>query len=96
MAIQSYTDENAFTQEDVALLELIGSNISQVIKKTEDMMKIRLLNQALIQSPQSVIVTNKDGEIEYTNPAFTKLSGYSEDETLGQESSYFEIRRTNA
>jgi len=84
IVVQSYTDENAYTQEDVAILDLIASNIGRVIKKTEDLVQINLLNKALIQSPQSVIITNLKGDIEYINPAFTELSGYSEMESIGK------------
>jgi PAS domain S-box-containing protein len=84
MVVQSYTDEKAYTQKDIALLELVASNISQVIKKERDFERIRLLNQALIQSPESVVVTNTEGIIEYVNPAFTNLSGYTEQEAIGQ------------
>ena len=84
IVVQSYTDENAFTEEDVVLLELIASNIGQVIKKDEDFAQIRLLNKALIQSPQAVIITNINGEIEYTNPAFSNLTGYTEEEANGK------------
>jgi len=85
IVVQSYTDENAYTQDDVVLLELIAANIGQVIKKIDDLDQINLLNKALIQSPHAVIVTNKKGIIEYTNPAFTDLSGYSEAEAMGKK-----------
>jgi len=84
MVVQSYTNEKTFSQKDVVLLELVATNISQAIKQSQDYQQIQLLNQALIQSPEAVIVTNLKGEIEYVNPAFTVLSGYSEEEALGQ------------
>jgi len=84
MVVQSYANAKAFSKEDMALLELVAANISLVVKKSRDYEKIRLLNQALIQSPESVVVTNTEGEIEYVNPAFTKLSGYIAEEAIGQ------------
>lgn len=84
IVVQSYTDENAYTQNDVALLELISSNIAVIIKKTQDLDQINLLGKVLIQSQQSVIITNINSKVEYTNPAFTKISGYSEAEVLGE------------
>jgi len=84
IVVQSYTDEKAYSQEDVVLLELIAANIGQVIKKIDDLDQINLLNKALIQSPHAVMVTNKKGIIEYTNPAFTEISGYSETEAIGK------------
>ncbi|MGB5362760.1 MAG: PAS domain S-box protein, partial [Aureibaculum sp.] len=84
IVVQSYTDENAYSKNDVAILELVASNIAQLIQKTDDLEKITLLNQGLIQSSHGVIITNLKGEIEYTNPAFTKLTGYTEDEAMGK------------
>ena len=84
IVVQSYTDENAYSKEDVAILELVASNIAQIIQKTEDLEKIQLLNQGLIQSSHGVIITNLEGEIEYTNPAFTELTGYTEKEAIGK------------
>ncbi|MFK5891149.1 MAG: PAS domain S-box protein [Flavobacteriaceae bacterium] len=84
MVVQSYTNVKAFSKDDMALLELVAANISLVVKKSRDYEQIRLLNQALIQSPESVVVTNKNGIIEFVNPAFTKLSGYKVEEVIGQ------------
>ncbi|WP_028491140.1 EAL domain-containing protein [Thioalkalivibrio sp. ALE19] len=36
------------------------------------------------QSPAAVAVTDLEGQIEYVNPAFERVSGYSRDELLGQ------------
>jgi len=83
IVIQSYTDVDAYTQKDLVLVELIAQNISQVIKQARDFEKINLLNQALVQSEEAVIITDTNGAIEYVNPAFTSLSGYTEQEVLG-------------
>jgi two-component system, cell cycle sensor histidine kinase and response regulator CckA len=39
---------------------------------------------AIEQSAEGVVVTNTRGEIEYVNPAFTRMTGYSREEALGQ------------
>lgn len=84
LVVQSYTDENAYSKDDLTMLEFVASNISQAIKKNRSLEKINLLNQVLIQSYEAVIVTDKEGVIQYVNPAFTRLSGYSEKDALGQ------------
>ncbi len=38
--------------------------------------KLQLLQTAIDQSPGSIIITNPEGEIEYANPAFSKITGY--------------------
>jgi PAS domain S-box-containing protein len=42
------------------------------------------LSKALHYSPAAVIITNANGDIEYTNPKFTEITGYSAEEMLGQ------------
>lgn len=46
--------------------------------------KLRMLSTAIEQSPASVAITNIDAEIEYVNPRFTKVTGYSSAEVIGQ------------
>lgn len=38
---------------------------------------------AVEQGPCAVVITDTDGNIEYTNPKFTHLTGYCQDEVLG-------------
>jgi phosphoserine phosphatase RsbU/P len=44
--------------------------------------KIRTFAMAVEQSPATVVITDKDGSIEYVNPKFTRLTGYSFNEAL--------------
>ncbi|MDX6770896.1 MAG: PAS domain S-box protein [Elusimicrobiota bacterium] len=43
-----------------------------------------LLAQALEQAAESVVITDARGLIRYVNPAFTRVTGYSREEALGQ------------
>jgi diguanylate cyclase (GGDEF)-like protein/PAS domain S-box-containing protein len=44
---------------------------------------LRVLTKAIEQSPVSVIITDPRGVIEYVNPKFTKLMGYTSEEAIG-------------
>ncbi|MCK4662644.1 MAG: PAS domain S-box protein [Bacteroidales bacterium] len=46
--------------------------------------EIHKLSTAVEQSPVSIIITNTDNNIEYANPMFTKLTGYSFKEVKGK------------
>ena len=46
--------------------------------------QLRKLSQAVEQSPAVVIITDLDGAIEYVNPKFTDITGYSSAEVLGE------------
>ena len=45
---------------------------------------LRKLSQAVKQSPSSVVITDKRGNIEYVNPKFTRLTGYTFEEVIGE------------
>jgi len=46
--------------------------------------KVRQLSLAVEQSPVSIVITNKDGNIEYVNRKFTEVTGYSTSEAMGK------------
>ncbi len=45
--------------------------------------RLLVLNKAIEQSPTSIVITDAAGDIEYVNPYFCALTGYSHDEVLG-------------
>ncbi|MBI3928706.1 MAG: PAS domain S-box protein, partial [Armatimonadetes bacterium] len=49
--------------------------------------ELRKLRHALEQSPVAVMLTDGQGSIEYVNPRFVEMSGYSASEALGQKPS---------
>lgn len=52
-------------------------------KRAED--QIRKLSLIMEHSQNSIIVTDPDGNIEYVNPAFENLTGYTLSEVIGQK-----------
>ena len=56
-------------------------DISERIRSQEQLQKLSL---AVSQSPASIVITDVRGNIEYVNPKFTELTGYSLEEALGQ------------
>jgi len=48
---------------------------------------LRKLSRALEQSPASVMITSKEGRIEYVNPKFEEVSGYAASEAIGKSPS---------
>jgi PAS domain S-box-containing protein len=46
--------------------------------------ELRKLSRAMEQSPSSVIITDLQGNIEYVNPKFAEVTGYSPEEVRGK------------
>ena len=44
---------------------------------------LRKLSLAVEQSPESIVITNLRGEIEYVNQAFLRVTGYDREEVIG-------------
>ena len=60
-----------------------------VTKKRRTEAAIKKLYQGVQQSPISVIITDIDGNIEYVNPQFEKMTGYPLDEIWGENTRVF-------
>jgi len=56
------------------------------LKQNEE--KILHLSQAVEQSPALIVITNRDGEIEYVNPKFCAVTGFSREEARGRNSRF--------
>lgn len=52
------------------------------------------LSQAVAQSPISTVITDLQARIEYVNAAFTRTTGYSADEVIGQNSKILQSGKT--
>ncbi|WP_135080184.1 MHYT domain-containing protein [Terasakiella sp. SH-1] len=52
------------------------------------------LSQAMEQSPYSVMITGLDGLIEYVNPSFLELTGYTEEEVIGRTPKFLQTGYT--
>ncbi|MBP6990462.1 MAG: SpoIIE family protein phosphatase [Spirochaetes bacterium] len=60
---------------------IIGRNNAALAEAEE---KIRMFTIAVEQSPSTVVITDRKGTIEYVNPKFTSLTGYTLAEARGQ------------
>ncbi|MFZ4456517.1 MAG: PAS domain S-box protein [Bacteroidales bacterium] len=82
--LQSYHNANAYNESDLELLEFVSNQIAIAIKRKKDEEDIALLTKSVSQSPVSIIITDVYGRIEYVNPKFLEVTGYSSDEVIGQ------------
>jgi len=59
----------------------VGRNIT-ARKRIEE--QLRKLGQAVDQMASSVVITDTTGQIQYVNPAFTRNTGYTAEEAIGE------------
>ena len=70
-----------FEQDKVSGFHIIARDITDK-KLAEE--KILQLSRAVEQSPVSIIITSVEAKIEYVNPAFTALTGFTLNEIIGK------------
>jgi PAS domain S-box-containing protein len=61
----------------------IGIGVDITVRKKAEAELLKL-SRAAENSPASVVITDRDGTIEYVNPKFCRLTGYSKEEVVGQ------------
>lgn len=91
-----------FTDDEIRLLLRVAENISFAITAFENNQKriaaeneLLKVTRAVEQSSASVVITNINGNIEYVNPAFTKLTGFEMEEVVGQNPNMLKTGHTS-
>ncbi|MDM8545304.1 PAS domain-containing sensor histidine kinase [Candidatus Venteria ishoeyi] len=59
----------------------IGEDVTEIREQEQQLLN---LSRAVEQSPNVVMIVGMDGEIQYANPKFTELTGYTLKEVLGK------------
>jgi len=58
--------------------------VRDVRERKEGELERERLQRAIEQAGEAVVLTDTEGTIEYVNPAFERISGFSRDETIGE------------
>ena len=98
--VSSYRIEKRYIRKDgiivwvnltTALVRKPGGEPNYLVSVIEDITErrkveeqIRKLSHAIEQSSSTVLITDTEGNIEYANPRFTQLTGYSLEEAIGK------------
>lgn len=67
-----------------ALNGIISTTMVDVTDRLKAAREIRQLSSAVVQAADSVVITDIAGNIEYVNPAFENITGYSFAEIIGK------------
>lgn len=89
-------DKNAKADENGAKeISELSHEFNSLIRSLASSEKLnQKLSLAVEQSPNSIVITDLEGNIEYVNTMFTKITGYTKDEVLGQNPSILKSDET--
>lgn len=89
VAVQSYQDENRYSEKDKTILEYVSDQIARNITRKqieENLKKEKIQFEELFNnSPEAIILGEKDSSILKINPAFTEIFGYTAEEAIGKD-----------
>jgi PAS domain S-box-containing protein len=102
-ALTVYAAEpDAFDEETGRLLVEMTANIGFALDNFDrdaaskaDELQMRKLSLALEQSPESIVITNVEAEIQYVNESFVRTTGYSREEAIGQNPRVLQSGKTS-
>lgn len=84
LVAQNYEDPHAYDEHTIEILEVISHVFGTFINRKRAEAERERLSAAIEQAAESVVITDTQGKIEYVNPAFERLTGYSRSEVVGQ------------
>ena len=84
MVFKNYQNAEAYDQYSLQLVEAIANELSIYLSKKMAQDENLKLSKVIEQSPVNIIITDTNANIEFVNPAFTKVTGYTIDEVIGQ------------
>lgn len=73
-----------FTETDKGILKLMAQWVGSVIERRDAEEEMRKLSAALEGTADMISITDLDGRVEYVNPAFEQVTGYTLDEVHGK------------
>jgi two-component system, sensor histidine kinase and response regulator len=74
--------------------ERIIGTVQDITERKQAEEQLRKLTKAVEQSPESIVITDVSGNIEYVNDAYTQNSGYLPEEILGKKTSILKSNQT--
>ncbi len=94
---------NSISKNNSSLFQLLTEVISNLYSRYLNEIELveisdtnRSLIQAVEQSADSVVITDLDGNIQYVNPKFIELTGYTQEEAIGKNPRILKSGNTSA
>jgi len=80
-----------FTKDE----ERVYTIFKDITEDRQSILQIKKLSKAIYQSPSSIVITDQKGIIEFVNPKFSEISGFSAVEAIGQNPRFLSSGKTS-
>jgi PAS domain S-box-containing protein len=84
IAIQSYDPEVRITEQHKEILSIIATQVASAIERFLAEREIQKFKLGIDRSDNAVFITDLEGVIQYANPAFEKVYGFSPEQAIGK------------
>jgi PAS domain S-box-containing protein len=84
LRVQERTEELAISNRDL---------VKEIAERKESERNLRIRTTAMEAAANGIVITNRQGNIQWINPALLKISGYEADELIGQNVRIFRSGR---
>jgi len=86
LSAQHY-EPNMYTLEHLRLLETLANQVAIAIENARLVQSLRLQVAALNAAANAIVISDVQGIVQWVNPAFSALTGYSAAEAVGNKTS---------
>ncbi|GEM_PF-5045317 len=76
--------ERSWSEPEIKVLRSSANIIGAALERQQMQAEFNMLVLGVEHSPASIVITDMNGNIEYVNPKFTRLTGYTLKEVLGK------------
>ena len=90
-SIQNYSEKNLYDSEDLDYLDRLSSTLAMILARYISDSEAAKKNIAIENSPAITMITDAQGNVEYINPVFEKLTGFKIESFLYKDLSVFKV-----
>ncbi|MDI6739217.1 MAG: PAS domain S-box protein, partial [Candidatus Edwardsbacteria bacterium] len=96
IVVQSYRGNLRYGERAKEILTFVSHNIAAALERRQNQESLMRQGLAIENMDESVVITGRDGTIQYVNPAFTAVSGYDRGEVIGRNPRFWKSGRHDA
>jgi len=107
IAVRDFSDQATFLEaiastlslslRNAGLLEQVRRHLTELERETASRRQaeatLRLQTSALVAAANAIMITDRDGLIQWANPAWSRLTGYASEEVIGQNPRFLKSGR---